>query len=166
MKQIKWHTTTAQAKGERVPKKRYVFSHSARSGHYHADAYAVRCFDNRFWKSFKRFIKARKLKHIDAASPAGGAKIFASPEKRQDLDYFLREIEKSVLLHKTKRVMLFTHTDCGAYGGIKRFEKDETKEFAFHVGEHKKAILVIKKKFPKLKVESYFIDWSGVVRTS
>src|SRR3989338_5982721 len=142
-------------------KKKYVFKYKARKGHYKADVFAMRCLDNRFWKTFKRFMKKIGVGDIDPESPAGGAKVFASPEKSQDRDFFLREIEKSILLHHTKRVMLFTHSDCGAYGGLKRFGGNEEKEFVFHVAELKKARAVVRKRFQKLKIETFFIDNKG-----
>lgn len=147
-------------------KKKYVFLHKAETEHYKADVFVMRCLDNRFWKTFQRFMRKIGVGDIDPESPAGGAKVFASPEKKHDRDFFLREIEKSIRLHHTKRVMLFTHSDCGAYGGLQRFGGDKEKEFAFHVVELKKAKAVVRKCFPKLKVEIYFIDSMGIVKIS
>lgn len=144
----------------------YAFHFDTNSNHYGADAFAVRCFDNRFWKAFKRFIKYLSLDHIDTESVAGGVKIFASPEKEGDRDFMIRELEKSVKLHHTTQVLLFSHKDCGAYGGSSRFSGNEEEEFNFHKLEHEKARKVIKEKFPELSVETYFIDFRGVVKTS
>ena len=143
-----------------------VFLQTVPLGHYVADAFVVRCFDNRFWKSFKGFIKKCELNHIDAESPAGGAKIFASPEKEGDRDFMARELEKSIRLHKTKRVMLFTHHDCGAYGGFAQCKRSEEIEFEFHAAEHKKAVKYIRSKFPDISIDTYFIDEKGIVKTS
>lgn len=147
-------------------KKDYIFTEQSSLEHYGADAFTVRCFDDRFWKTFKHFLKSLGMKHIDPESVAGGAKVFATPEKDGDKDFMFREIEKSVLLHYTKRVMLFTHTDCGALGGIAKFNNDEEKEFSFHLGLHAKARSAVLQKFPDLLVETYFIDEGGVVKTS
>ncbi len=144
----------------------YIFKHTSDSGHYQADAFVVRCFDNRFWKTFKTFLKSQGITHIDPESPAGGAKILASPEKESDRDFMLRELEKSIRLHHAKKVMLFSHHDCGAYGGFARFEKNRQKELKFHREEHKKAREIICRRFPELWVESYFIDDRGVIRIS
>jgi len=149
-----------------VKAKKYVFRYKARGGHYRADIFSLRCFDNRFWKTFKRFMKFMGIGDIDPESPAGGAKVFASPEKKTDREFFLREIAKSVKLHKTRRVILFTHSDCGAYGGLSRFDGDEEKEFKFHVRELRRAKKVVRKRFPKLIVETYFIDSYGVIRVT
>lgn len=143
--------------------KNYIYTFETPLKHYTAEAFAVRCFDDRFWKVFKNFLKSQGIKHIDPESVAGGAKIFASPEKESDRDFMLRELEKSIRLHGTKRVMLFTHRDCGAYGGLARFQGDKEKEFEFHVSEHKKASQAIQQLFPQVPVETYFIDAEGVI---
>lgn len=142
----------------------YMYKEKAKEGHYAADVFAVRCFDNRFWKTFKGFIKHQKMGDIDPESVAGGAKIFSNPEKEGDKDFMLRELEKSIQLHKTNRVMLFTHSDCGAYGGLARFKNDEDEELVFHTKEHEKAREAIYSRFPDIPVESYFIYKHGVIR--
>ncbi len=141
----------------------YIFSHLTSLDHYTADAFVIRCFDNRFWGVFHKFIKAQGLKHIDLESVAGGAKIFSSPEQEGDRDFMLRELEKSIKLHHAKKVMLFTHHDCGAYGGFANFESDGEKEFVFHGAEHQKAIAAIHERFPEILVESYFISDHGII---
>lgn len=145
--------------------KTYIFYHDSSLEHYQADAFVVRCFDNRFWKTFKQFLRHMNLGHIDPESVAGGAKVFVDPEKEGDRDYMIRELEKSIALHKTTRVMLFTHHDCGAYGGFARFHNNEEEEFDFHVNVHKKAVEFIHSRFPRILVDAYFIDQKGVVKT-
>lgn len=141
----------------------YVFQHPADFRHYTAQAFVLRCFDDRFYKTFKNFLRGRGFQHLDPASVAGGAKVLASPEQESDRDFILRELEKSIRLHHTSRVMLFTHYDCGAYGGIARFDGNEEKQFAFHQEELRKAATVIRGKFPGLTIETYFMDKGGVV---
>ena len=144
----------------------YAFEFETALDHYTAGTFVVRCFDDRFWKAFKHFLKSLGLKHIDPESVAGGAKILASPEQESDRDFMLREIEKSIRLHGTSRVMLFTHSDCGVYGGLDRFNGDAEEEFAFHRGEHEKARAAVAARFPELAVESYFIDPHGIINTT
>ena len=147
------------------PKRQYIHKERSSLKHYRAGAFVVRCVDNRFWKVIKHFIKGLGFEHIDPKSPAGGAKVFSSPVKKGDRDYYLRELEISIRLHHVDRVMLFTHHDCGAYGGFSAF-KTEDGEFRFHKSEHKKAAQVIKKRFPGLKVNTYFVDDRGIIKTS
>ncbi|MDP3794693.1 MAG: hypothetical protein Q8R13_02065 [bacterium] len=143
----------------------YIFSHETPLAHYTAQAFVLRCFDDRFFKTFKNFLKSEGLTQLDPESVAGGAKVIASPEKAEDRDFMLRELEKSIRLHHTARVMLFTHHDCGAYGGLARFGGDKEAEFAFHREEHRKAREIIAERFPEVTAETYFIDGQGVIRT-
>ena len=64
--------------------------------------------------------------HLGRATKAG-----ASPE-------IADELANLIPLHKTNRCLLFTHHDCGAYGGFQRFRRDALKEFEFHQAEHQK----------------------------
>lgn len=143
----------------------YVFRISTNLEHYTAEAFTLRCFDDRYWKAFKAFLKSQGICRIDPESVAGGAKALASPEKEGDCDFLLREIQKSIALHHTPKIMIFTHQDCGAYGGASRFENDEEQEFAFHCVEHARARKALALRFPNLAVESYFINAQGVIRT-
>ncbi|MEK7541518.1 MAG: carbonic anhydrase, partial [Patescibacteria group bacterium] len=145
-----------------MKKQRYIISHASPLGHYAAQAFVVRCFDERFRAACEKFLAREKIKKADVESVAGGAKIFSSPEKAGDRDFMLRELEKSIKLHHTKRVMLFTHYDCGAYGGIVRFDGDEEKQFSFHQTELRKAAAEVRQKFPDLAVETYFMDKEGI----
>lgn len=144
--------------------KEYVFEEDSSLAHYKADAYVVRCTDNRFWSIFKHFIKHLGFGDIDTASPPGGAKVFASPGKEEDREVALEKIRLLMPVHHIRRVILFTHTDCAAYGGLSRFDSNEEKEFEFHSSELKKAAGVIRERFPELAVETYFIDHKGVVK--
>lgn len=145
----------------------YVFSEETPlEDHYTAEIFVVRCFDDRFWKTFKHFLRSQGFEHLDPESPAGGAKVFASPEKESDRDFMLRELEKSIWLHHTKKVWLFTHSDCGAYGGLSRFGGDGDKEFQFHFLEHEKARKIVEDRFPDTPVETFFIDRHGIIKIS
>ena len=143
-----------------------IYRHQSPTKHYHADAFAVRCFDDRFRAVFFGFMGEQCPNAFDFESVAGGAKVLTSPEYESDREFILRELEKSITLHKTKRVMLFTHYDCGAYGGFARFEKNEEKQFAFHQEELRKGAGVVRARFPDLTVETYFIDMQGVVKVA
>ena len=146
--------------------KQYIFSHPTSLDHYQAQAFVIRCFDDRFSPAFRGVLRAQDVKRFDLESVAGGAKILASPGKESDREFMLRELAASVRLHATPRVMLFTHHDCGAYGGFTRFHNLEEEEFAFHQEEHRQAAQIIHAHFPNLGVETYFIDQKGVVKTS
>ncbi|OGN00421.1 MAG: hypothetical protein A3B91_04215 [Candidatus Yanofskybacteria bacterium RIFCSPHIGHO2_02_FULL_41_29] len=147
-------------------KRAYVYKEKSPLEHYRAGAFIVRCLDSRFWRVAKHFIKSLGIKHPDPAFPAGGAKVFASPFDEYETEHYLGQIAKSIKLHHTKKVMLFSHHDCGAYGGFAKFKNDPEKELDFHRAEHIIAEEVIKDKFPNLEVETYFIDEKGIIRTN
>ncbi len=142
---------------------RYIFLKSSSLDHYKA-VFAAHCFDDRFRPATEKFLASLGNPHYDIVSVAGGAKIFSSPEKESDRDFMLRELEKSIVLHHTSRVMLFTHYDCGAYGGLAHFAGDEEKQFAFHEDELRKAAAAVREKFSGLAIETYFIDKEGIVQ--
>ena len=144
----------------------YLFRFKSSLEHYTAEVFVLRCFDDRFRKAYEAFMVSLGINHYDPESVAGGAKIFASPEKEDDQDFMIRELEKSILLHHVKKVMLFTHHACGAYKEIAPSSHDKEAEFAFHVGEHHKARAAIYECFPELQVESYFTDEHGIKRIS
>ena len=145
-------------------RQKYALAFTTPLTHYHAHAFIVRCFDDRFRPVFEKFLKAQKIKNADFESVAGGAKIFASPERKSDRDFMFRELEKSIKLHHAKRVILFTHYDCGAYGGIKRFGDNEEKQYEFHRTEHKRAVAALKIKFADMRIETYFMDRKGIIK--
>jgi len=153
--------TSAEAPLDR----QYVFYHRTRLENYTAQAVAVICFDDRFQEAFAKYRMSLGIDHLDQVSVAGGAKTLASPEKEGDRDFLLREIQISEQLHQARKVMLFTHHDCGAYGGIARFGGDEEEELAFHVVQHKQAKEAVHTRLPEVPVESYFIDKHGIVKT-
>jgi len=148
-------------------KKKYVFIHPTALAHYRAQAFIVRCFDDRFRGVFEKFLTAKKIQHADVESVAGGAKIFASPERKSDREFMMRELKKSIRLHHTRRVMLFTHYDCGAYGGMQRFGNDRDKEFTYHVKGHRIGHEVIAEYFPEIKkIRTFFVNEKGIIETT
>lgn len=147
-----------------MEKRKYVFRFKAPTRDHYTAVFTIRCVDDRFRKTFNAFIEHLSISHIDPKSPAGGAKVFASPDRRSIREHYFHEIRKSIDLHRVKQVLLFTHSDCGAYGGLARFKGSEEIEFAFHLRELRKAKQIVKTKFPRLKVETYFINWEGIVK--
>lgn len=144
----------------------YVFLKESSLEHYKAESFVVACVDDRFSETREDFIESLGFKHVDPKSPAGGAKVFSSPFEESDKEHYLRELAVSIKLHHVKKVMLFTHHDCGAYGGFSKFNNNPNTEFEFHSQEHKKASEAIHERFPELEVETYFIDDRGIVKTS
>ncbi len=142
--------------------KRVLKFHSP-TGQYRCDAAVVACFDHRFHGVLRRFLARRRIVHPDLILVGGGAKSLASPEREPDRAFLVAQIEKSIRLHGTERVILMLHSDCGAYGGLQHtFGGDETAELDHHRNELRRAYEVLKGVFPALAIERYFVDFAGV----
>ena len=129
--------------------------------HYKADACIIWCFDNRFWPAFEEFRGESEINHFDPVFVAGGAKALGVSDQKNDQDFLLKQIEISIKLHGTKKVILMTHEDCGAFGGSKSF---------IYVGEelsqHERILGAGKAKvhdsFPNLEITAYFATFNGL----
>lgn len=137
-----------------------VVSFSSSKDHYTADACVVWCFDDRFYKLLKAFGKQERLGHIDLIKIAGGAQALAG-EASPDRDFVAGQIEKSLRLHGTRRIVLMLHRDCGAYGGSGRFT-DADAEAAFFAEQLHSAKQFVQGKFPGITVDTYFADFDGL----
>jgi carbonic anhydrase len=132
---------------------------------YHCDALVVACFDHRFDRVLRKFLRRIHIHNPDAVIVAGGAKSLASPEHETDREFILAQVAKSIRLHGTARVILMLHSDCGAYGGLhKAFNGDEEKEVIHHRDELRKAYEFLLDVYPNIQVECYFVDFKGVWR--
>ena len=129
---------------------------------YHCDAAVVSCFDNRFELAFRKFIRRIGVLTPDPIKIAGGAKTLASPARQSDQEYVLEQIQKSIDLHHTKRVILMLHSDCGAYGGLARFEGDVRREAEHHASELRRAADRLHAAIPGLEVQAFFVDFEGI----
>ena len=126
-------------------------SHKSNSAHYRADACVVWCFDNRFTSLLGAFMKKQKLRHVDLVKIAGGAKDIASPSRASDRAYLLKQIAASIRLHRTRKIILMAHKECGAYDG--------TRDKNFYVRELHKARGIVLRYFPDADVSVYFADF-------
>src|SRR5437867_11105268 len=112
-----------------------VFHFDSQTDMYRADACVVSCFDARFELVTRKFLKKRGIWWADPLKIAGGAKAFASPAEESERTFALGQVRTSMRLHRTTRVMLMVHSDCGAYGGLQAFEGNEEREAANHESE-------------------------------
>ena len=121
---------------------------------YRADACVVSCFDARFHPAMRKFLKRRGVLMADHIEIAGAAKWLASPEHEGDRDFVLRQIRTSMRRHGSERLILFLHTDCGAYDG--------QTDAALLWAELRKARDFVRANEPGLSVECYLVDFEGV----
>src|SRR5436190_15669386 len=127
---------------------RKVFHFDSPREKYHCDASVVGCFDNRFETVCRKLLKRIGVVQPDPIKIAGGAKVLASPDKEFHRAFVLDQINKSIRLHGTERVILMLHSDCGAYGGLaERFQGDTEAEAAHYRAELSVATEYLKQAF-------------------
>lgn len=115
-------------------------------------AIVFNCIDWRLHLGAEKYFE-RKYKTFDMFYTAGSIKGILEKETSS---FFLKQIEISRRLHRSKVVALAAHHDCGAFGGMANF-KDEKEEFLYYQEILKKAQAVVLENFPDAKVEKYFI---------
>ena len=142
---------------------RKIFHFDAPHETYRCDAAVVWCYDDRFDLTVRKFLKRIGVLRPDSIKVAGGAKCIASPERDSDREFILDQIRKSIRLHATNHVILMTHSDCGAYGGLAHAFKGDTKaEAAHHAQELQRAATHLSQALPGLDIDTYFVDFEGV----
>jgi len=129
---------------------------------YVADAAVLCCFDQRIRLAVYKFLQKRGILRPDMVVVAGGAKTLASPRNDFERDFILEQVRMSILLHKTERVFLMSHSDCATYGGLAAFGGDPEKEALHHKQELRRAAQLVKDRFPEVVVECFFEDFEGV----
>jgi hypothetical protein len=144
---------------------RKVFHFDSSPDPYVADAAVLCCFDERIRHTVQKFLKRQGILHPDMVIVAGGAKTLASPRNDFERDFILEQVRMSILLHKSPRVYLMSHSDCATYGGLAAFGGDRERESCHHKAELKRAADLIKEKFPGLDVECFFVNFEGVFAT-
>jgi carbonic anhydrase len=129
---------------------------------YIADAAVLCCFDERIRQTVYKFLKHQRVLRPDMIVVAGGAKTLASPRNDFERDFILEQVRMSILLHKTPRVFLMSHSDCATYGGLAAFGGDREREAAHHKTELQRAAQLIKDNFPNIHVQCFFVNFEGV----
>lgn len=128
---------------------------------YHADACVLSCFDTRFELVLRKFLTRRGFAWVDYIKVGGGARTLASPAHPEDRDFILRQFEASIKLHDTDRLVLMTHSDCGAYGGFDAFGRDRERERVFMREQLLAAAEVARAQFPNKPIDVFFFDFEG-----
>jgi hypothetical protein len=80
-------------------------------------------------------------------------KPLVAPEGDSGRDFVLGMVRTSLRLHRSGRVLLFAHNDCGAYPGVpaETIAADAAKAAAF-----------LRAAEPAVQVETFFCDFDGI----
>jgi carbonic anhydrase len=139
-----------------------VFHFDSQSEPYVADAAVLCCFDQRIRLAVHKFLRRREISRPDMIVVAGGAKTLASPRNDFERDFILEQVRMSILLHRTKRIFLMSHSDCATYGGLAAFGGSQEREALHHMTELKRAAELVRANFPEIEVECFFVTFEGV----
>jgi len=143
-----------------------IFRFESDAQAYVADAAVLCCFDQRIRMVVDKFLKRRGILRPDMIVIAGGAKTLASPRNDFERDFILEQIRMSILLHKTKRLFLTSHSDCATYGGLAAFGGDRERELSHHQRELERAAEFVVARFTEHRVETFFVTFKGVLAGS
>ena len=129
-------------------------------------AMVLSCMDPRFQPKVFNYLKKRRLIGQYSAFTIAGAAVGITHNKfKKWHNTFLDNLLTSIQLHKINKLIVINHQDCGAakiVNSKKGFNKDIEEEI--HKNSFKKLKNILKKKFPKLYYEFYFMTLKGSVK--
>ena len=112
----------------------------------------IRCMDFRLYKETRKWIAGSNLFEggFDVISIAGASKdlVDGSEEVKNNL---MKQIGISADVHKVEKIILFHHSDCGAYALDYEFSSAQ-EEKEKQLEDMKKAKAIILEKYPEIEV--------------
>jgi len=123
-------------------------------GIHNCEAVLITCMDFRFWGAVTKFVKRElKIKRFDLPDLPGASK---AVNDATEGSMAWRAIDVACDLHHVKKIIIVDHADCGAYGGVAKFNGDIEVEHKFHVEELKKAREKLEERYPKKEILTYY----------
>ena len=118
-------------------------------------AMVLSCIDPRFQPIVYNYLKKKKLMGKYSSFTIAGSAVGVTANRfKKWHKVFWENFDTSVKLHKIKKLIVINHRDCGAakiINGKKEFSTiNETK---VHKTSFQKLKKILKKKYPKLKIE-------------
>jgi len=112
----------------------------------------IRCMDFRLRNELTRWINEGELFEggFDVVSLAGASKSLADGND-EIRDFFLKQVSVSTDLHHADRVIVFHHSDCGAYAKDYNFDSAEDEK-AKQIEDMKKTRDILKERYPQVDV--------------
>ena len=116
----------------------------------------IRCMDFRLNAEVERWTKESELFEggFDVVSIAGASKNLADGSE-EIKENFLGNVAVSVDLHQAEKIIIFHHSDCGAYAQSYQFSSAE-EEKEQQIEDMKKAKEIILEKYPKVEIVLVF----------
>ena len=129
-------------------------------------AMVLSCIDPRFQPIIFNYLVKKKLKGKYSLFTVAGASIgVTAPKFKKWHRTFWDNIDISIKIHKIQKLIVINHRDCGAakiINGKKDF--NSLNEIKIHKSSFKKIKKVFKKKYRKLKIETYLISLNKKIK--
>ena len=129
-------------------------------------AMVLSCIDPRFQPIIFNYLVKKKLKGKYSLFTVAGASIgVTAPKFKKWHRTFWDNIDTSIKLHKIQKLIVINHRDCGAakiINGKKDF--NSLNEIKIHKSSFKKIKKIFKKKYRKLKIETYLISLNKKIK--
>jgi len=134
---------------------------AAHAESHYCDNVVIRCMDFRFHARLGELLAAHfGVERFDYDSPGGcgGSKSIIDERPREAI---FQALDVAVPLHRTRRVIIVDHVDCGAYGGSGKFG-DARAEARFHAQRLREAREIVHRSYPQLEVVLFYQDRDGI----
>lgn len=126
-----------------------------------AEVFVLSCIDFRFRKAIQNFLE-NDLKHSNIDMKTDGGAVMQLNSDTPVRDWLTKNMEIAFSLHGVEKIILINHTDCGAYGGLKRFNNNK-EELEFHSTELKQATDYLTIKYPDKIIEAYLAIYGDTI---
>ena len=120
---------------------------------YRADACVISCFDARFDRVVRKFLRKQSIEFYDQVKIPGSARALSTSAGAAEREIALGMVRTSIRLHRPSRVWLFAHADCGAY-------RSSTLEI--QMADLRSAADFMRSSEPSLPVECFYCNFDGV----
>ncbi len=129
-------------------------------------AMVLSCIDPRFQHLVYNYLKKKKLIGKYSAFTIAGAAVGVTHNKfKQWHKTFYENLATSIKLHKIEKLIVINHENCGAAKIANQKQEFNTfNEMKIHLESFTKIKNIIKRKFPKLKIEFYFMSLDKKVK--
>ena len=144
-----------------------VLSHSSPRDHEKMNAVILWCIDPRLRGVYLPFLESLELHPggVVRLKCAGGAKVLAPSARQYERQAAIHQVSFALSKFVPERLILTTHADCGAYGGLSRFGGSHDREREAHAVELCEArSLVARYGYHEDQTEMYFVNFDGALR--
>ncbi len=129
-------------------------------------AMVLSCIDPRFQQLVYNYLKKKNLtKKYSSFTIAGAAVGVTHNNFKKWHKTFYENLATSIKLHKIEKLIVINHKDCGAAKiANQKKEFNASSEMKIHLESFVKIKKIIKRKFPKLKIECYLMSLNKKVK--